>query len=223
MARRVVVFDLDGTIVDGDAFAAFARHLITRSWVRCALALASAPAWAPALVLPGARLVAERWLIWVAAAGMDEAAFTAAARTFAVRYTGAAAGRVAAPALDRVREHQGAGDRVVIATGCASPLAHQVCAAAGLGGVEVIASTLVRRRFGPPRQVLPARGAAKVAALQAAGIALPLDHAYSDSASDLPLLRAARTPHVVDPSPHDLTRLRRALGGDVEVVRWARR
>jgi phosphatidylglycerophosphatase C len=62
-----------------------------------------------------------------------------------------------------------------------------------------------------------------VRALRAAGVPLPVDHAYSDSASDLPLLRAARVPHVVDPAPRDLARLRRELGQDVDVLRWAGR
>ncbi len=97
-----------------------------------------------------------------------------------------------------MREHVAGGDRVIVATGCAAPLAQQVCAAAGLSGVEVVASVLVRRRWGPPRLVVPARGAGKLRALGAAGVVLPVEHASSDSATDLPLLRAARTAHDVD-------------------------
>lgn len=222
-ARPVVVFDLDDTLVTGDAFAAFLRHLITGRRLRYAFALISAPAWLPALLVAPTRLSAERWLIWLAGAGMDREAFAAAARDFAQRYASAQAGRVAVPALARTRQHIAAGHRVLVATGCAAPLAQQVCAMIGLGEIEVVASTRVRRRWGPPRHVVPARGAAKVAALEAAGIALPLEHAYSDSASDLPLLQAARTAHLVDPTARDLARLRRAFGEDVEVLRWARR
>ena len=218
--RPVVVFDLDGTVVAGDSFAAFLRHLITGHRLRHALALASAPLWLPALLVPPVRLVAERWLVWLAAAGIDDGAFTAAATVFAAQHAGSTGGRVAVPAVARVHEHLARGDRVVVATGCAAPLAQAVCAAAGLGEVEVVASTLVRRRWGPPRQVVPARGAGKLRALAAAGVALPVEHAYSDSASDLPLLRAARTAHLVDPTARDLARLQRALGDDVEVMRW---
>ena len=64
-AGPVVVFDLDGTVVAGDSFAAFLRHLITGHRLRHGLALASAPAWLPALLLPLLRLVAERWLAWL--------------------------------------------------------------------------------------------------------------------------------------------------------------
>lgn len=218
--RQVVVFDLDGTLVAGDSFGAFLRHLITRNLLRCAMAVVTVPVWLPAWLLPPTRLAAERYLVWLAAPGMDEDAFAAAAGDFATRHAGPATGRAPAAALERVREHREAGDWVVVATGCASPLAQEVCTVIGLDGVDVVASTLIRRRWGLP-QAMPARGEAKLRALGAAGVALPVDHAYSDSFSDLPLLRAARTAHLVDPSPRDQARLQRALGKDIEVLRWA--
>lgn len=91
----------------------------------------------------------------------------------------------------------------------------------GLHDVEVVSSTFTRHRWALPTRTVAARGHGKLRALQAAGVQLPVDHAYSDSLSDLPLLRAARTPHVVDPSPRDWRRLQRELGADVEVM-WAR-
>ena len=221
--REVVVFDLDGTLVAGDSFGAFLRHLLTRRRLRLAAALLTAPVWLPALSVGRLRVPAERWLVWLAAVGLDADRFTAAARAFAVEHAGAHGGRTAVAAVARLREHVGRGDRVVVATACATPLATEVCRVIGLEDVEVVASDLRRTRWGPPALTVPARGEGKVQALRAAGVPLPLDHAYSDSASDLPLLRAARVPHVVDPSPRDLARLRAALGPDVEVLRWAQR
>lgn len=159
---------------------------------------ATAPLWLPALVAGATRLLSERYLFWVASLGLTDDAFAAAARDFAA-------------------------DRVVIATGCASPLAEHVCVALGLADVPVVASTLVRRgrwRWRLPRAV-SARGDGKVRALMAAGIALPVEHACSDSASDLPLLRAERVPHVVDAMPRDLRRMRAVLGAGVDVLTWA--
>ena len=220
--RQVVVFDLDGTLVAGDSFGAFLRHLLARQPARLAAALLTLPLWLPVLAVGRLRVAAERGLVWLATAGLDDDAFAAAARAFAAGHAGAAGGRTAAAAVERLRDHVARGDRVVVATACALPLAAEVCRVAGLGGVEVVASDLRRTRWGPPARTVPARGEGKLQALRAAGVPLPVDHAYSDSASDLPLLRAARVPHVVDPSPRDLARLRAALGPDVEVLRWAR-
>ncbi|PWW22815.1 phosphatidylglycerophosphatase C [Geodermatophilus normandii] len=219
--REVVVFDLDGTLVAGDSFGAFLRHLLTRRRPRLAAALLTAPVWLPALAVGRLRVPAERWLVWLAAVGLDADRFAAAARSFAAQHAGAAGGRAAPAVLARLREHVGRGDRVVVATACATPLAAEVCRVIGLEDVEVVASDLRRTRWGPPAPTVPARGEGKVQALRAAGVPLPLDHAYSDSASDLPLLRAARVPHLVDPSPRELRRLRAALGPDVEVLRRA--
>lgn len=220
--RQVVVFDLDGTLVTGDSFGAFLRHLIIRHRLRCGAAVVTAPVWASAWLVPLTRLTAERYLVWLATVGMGEEAFAVAARGFAAHHAGPAAGRATAAALARVREHLSAGHRVIVATGCAAPLAQEVCAVLGLEEVEVVASTLTRRRWGLP-QAAPARGAGKLRALETAGVQLPVDHAYSDSYSDLPLLRAARTAHIVDPTPRNGARLRRVLGDDVEVLRWAAR
>jgi phosphatidylglycerophosphatase C len=217
-----VVFDLDGTLVAGDSFGAFLRHLIIRRRRRLVAAVLTAPAWLPALFVRPTRRAAERYLVWLAAVGLDERAFAAAARAFAVQHAGAATGRTAPAAVARVREHLAAGDRVIVATACAAPLAHEVCAAIGLDEVEVVSSTLIRSRWGLPVPTVPARGPGKLQALQAAGVELPVDHAYSDSASDLPLLLAARIPHVVDPTPRDWPRLQRALGADVDLLTWSR-
>lgn len=218
--QQVAVFDLDGTLVAGDSFGAFLRHLIVRRLLRRVVAAVTAPVWLPALGLPRTRLGAERYLIWLAAVGMDEEAFVAAARDFAQQHAGPSTGRAAAAALARVREHVDAGHRVLVVTGCAAPLAQEVCKVVGLGQIEVVASTLTRRRWRLPSHVVPARGHGKLQALQTAGVELPVDHAYSDSISDLPLLRAARTPHVVDPSLRDWCRLQRELGADVDLLRW---
>lgn len=218
---QVVVFDLDGTLVSGDAFGAFLRHLITCHSVRLLVAVLSAPVWVPGLLLPPCRLLSERYLIWLAAVGLDDTAFAAAARDFAAQHAGPDAGSAAVAALARVQEHVEAGDRVVIATGCAAPLAQEVCGVIGLRGVEVVSSTFMRSRWAAPTQVVAARGDGKLRALRAAGVPLPVDHAYSDSVSDLPLLRAARTAHVVDPRPRDWRRMQRELGADVDLLRWA--
>lgn len=215
------MFDLDGTLVAGDSFAGFVRALVMRSALRRVVALVSLPAWLPALLLDFTRLTSERFLLWLAAAGMDDEAFAAAARDFAAEHAGPIGGRTAGGALERVRAHRERGDRVIVATGCAAPLAQEICAVIGLEDVELVCSTVTRRRWGPPIAITPARGEGKLAALRGAGIRLPVDHAYSDSAIDLPLLRSARAPHVVDPSPRDWRRLRRALGPDVDLLRWA--
>ena len=216
---RTVVFDLDGTLVAGDSFGLFLRSLLTRSPVRLVAALVTAPLWAAAMGIGRTRPYAERYLVWLATAGLDDEAFAAATRAFAVGHAGPGGVRVAGVAA--LRRHLDDGDRVLVATGCAEPLAREVCRVLGLDGAEVVASELDRGRRGLPARSDPVRGQGKIRALERVGVRFPVDDAYSDSWSDLPLLRSARVPHVVDPTARDLARLRAVLGRDVDVVRWA--
>lgn len=216
--QRCVVFDLDDTLVASDSFARFLLHLLRRSPARLTLVVLTAPTW---LLLGGrrsSRLHADRLVIWAATVGLSPARFEALLRTFAAQHAGVESGRRITIALQRLHEHLAAGDRVVIATACAEPLAREVCKVLDLHGVEVVASTFTAHRWRLPHAV-PARGRQKVQALQDAGIELPVDHAYSDSLSDLPLLQAARTAHLVRPSRRHLPLLLRELGSDVEVLR----
>jgi phosphatidylglycerophosphatase C len=216
--RRTAVFDLDGTLLTGDSFGGLLRRLITGSPVRLVAVVALAPLGLALLARPRTRQWAERWVVWVATAGRTEESFADVVREFAAAHAGEAGGRRIEAALRRAREHLDAGDRVIVATACAEVLAVAVRDALELDGAEVVASSFTRRRWTLPRGV-PARGAAKVRALEAAGVPLPVDDAYSDSAHDLPLLRAARTAHLVCPKPADEKVLRRALGPEVEVLR----
>lgn len=120
--------------------------------------------------------------------------------------------------LARARAHLAAGDRVVVATSCADPLARAICRELGLGSADVIASRVIPGRTG--MRPLPAcRGPRKVARIRAAGITDPITHAYTDSSVDLPLLAEATHRYLIDPSPAHLTRIRARLGADYVVLR----
>ena len=212
-ARRVAVFDLDDTLVGGDSFGLFTRHLLFRRRWRAALAVTAAPVLWPMLFLPGTRRVAVTGLLWLASVGLSEGRFTALAARFAAGH----AERRIVPVLRRLREHLDAGDRVVVVTACAEPLAGAICAELGLSEVEVIAARLRRGRTAM-RPVLGCRGAEKVDRLRTAGIDLPVDFAYTDSAVDLPLLRVAVHRFLVAPSERDLARVRAALPDAVVVL-----
>jgi phosphatidylglycerophosphatase C len=218
--RDVAVFDLDGTLLRGDTTAEFIRGLILRSPPRVAVAVATAPVLVPLFFVPFARRYAITALLWIATVGLAPGRFEALVEEFAVRHA-AEDGRIMV-ALDRLHAHLEAGDRVVIATGCADWLASAVCRALGLDTVEVVAARLQQgRRFVRPSRgcsmwnAMPAAtgtfsyGVEKVRRLTAAGISIPVAYAYTDSVNDLPLLLAATERYVVDPGP----RLRRRIRG----------
>lgn len=107
----------------------------------------------------------------VAAVGTTAEDFGAEAARLAVGHAGRRSARVMSALVERLEEHRRRGDRVVVATGCASPLAELVRGALGPDGVEVVASRLDRTRWGLPRAV-PARGEGELRALASAGVPL---------------------------------------------------
>lgn len=215
--QRCVVFDLDGTLLASDSVRNLILHVLGRSPVRLSLALLTSPMWLALGVRRATRLQAERVVLWSVTVGRSATDFAELVREFAAEYAGESSGRRHTVTLQRLAAHRAAGDRVVIATGCAAPLAREICLVLGLRDVAIVASTFRLRRWRLPHAV-PARGQQKLVALQEAGFEPPFDHAYSDSIADLPLLRGARTPHLVRPSDKHLRLLLDELGHHVEVL-----
>jgi phosphatidylglycerophosphatase C len=231
--RPVAVFDLDGTLLRGDTTTEFIRSLILRSPARATAALLTAPLFGPLFFLPFARRYAITALLWIATAGLPPGDVEALAEQFAAEH--AAEGNRIGVVLDRLHAHLAAGDRVVIATGCADWLATATCRALGLDTVEVVAARLRQGRtfVRPSREcgmwnALPTStgvmsfGLEKLRRLAAAGITFPVAYAYTDSATDLPLLLAATERHVVEPAPRHLRRIRGKAGQACVVLRSRR-
>jgi phosphatidylglycerophosphatase C len=107
---------------------------------------------------------------------------------------------------------------VVIATAAEHRLASAFLERIGLGDARLIASTLTldgaRARFEPHLT-----GRHKLEAVVAAGVRIGTATVYTDSASDLPLLLAARLPILVNPTRRSLRRVREVCPNAV-VERW---
>ena len=228
--RPAAVFDLDGTLLRGDSLARFLTRLLLRRPVRAAASIGSAPVLGTMLLLPVVRRRAIAGLLWLATVGLPGGAFDALVEEFAAGHA-TEANRITV-ALDRLQAHLDAGDRVVIATGCAVPMAQALCRALGLGPVEIVGARLDQGPGLPrPRRgcrmwsALPLAtgrysfGAEKVRRLSEHGISLPVAYAYTNSVSDLPLLLAAKRQFLVDPARGHVRRVRARTGPQCDVLR----
>jgi HAD superfamily hydrolase (TIGR01490 family) len=123
---------------------------------------------------------------------------------------------------DCVRQHAGAGEEVVLVTGSVDFVVEQL--ARELGASHVIAARLAEvngvftgRLVGPP--VGGEEKAIRMRELAAEqNISLGRSHAYSDSASDLPMLETVGIPHAVNPD-RKLQRIAQARGWPIH--RWS--
>jgi len=210
-----VLFDFDGVLVHGDTFYLFVRDRYARAWWLKLLAVLALP-WL-LLRLPFSRRAALRTLVHIGLCGLDERRYREAAARFAATLA-RRPGQYCRDGLRQLRRHQADGDRVPVVTGCEEMLARTVLAELGLGGVELIASTL-RPGWSGPREGRHNVGRRKVEALAVAGIA-SCATAYSDSSRDIPMLKIAGEPVLVNAVPAVCKRVERALGRPVGRVEW---
>lgn len=199
----VVVFDLDGTLIRDDSFSRFLTMLLLRRPLGGAAAL---PIAGPLFAIPATRKPAVNVWLWFATVGMPEEKYTRLARRFARSHAGERAGRAIQAAISRLKEHQAEGHRIVVVTGSEERLAREICAVLGLTGVDVVGSTLVRRR-GALAADVHCYGPRKLVRLEEAGHRAPFVCAYTDSSADLPLLLAAAGRFMVEPKPRHLKRI----------------
>ncbi|GAB4585014.1 HAD-IB family phosphatase [Nocardia sp. IFM 10818] len=206
--REVVIFDLDGTLVRGDSFSRFLTGLLVSRPVRGFLSSLVA---APMLVVPRLRRPAVNLWLWCATVGMSDAHYEELVESYVDRRYRPQSGRRIEAALDRVREHRAAGHEVVVVTGSEERLARRICRRLGLAGVEVLGSTLVRRR-GALALSVHCYGPVKLARLRAQGFLGPISCVYTDSSADLPLLLAATDRVLVEPGVWNRRRVHARIG-----------
>ena len=215
---RVVLFDFDGVLVAGDSFASWVRHQGLRPLPRRALALGLAPIGLPLLTWPRTRSLGARLFMHLATFGANPAALRASIAAFG-RALAQRPGKIIVQGVACLRGHLDAGDRVIVISGSEATLVHAILDALGIVGVHVLASELdLDGRIARVRR--HCFGAAKLTALADAGVAPPWDVAYSDSPSDLPMLRGAREAVCVNWHERDHALVARSLGPRVRHVRW---
>ena len=214
-APRVVLFDFDGVLLHGDAFYLYVRSRYARSWLRKLLVLPCLP-WL-LLQLPFSRRRAARTLVHAALFGTGEKRYQAQARAFAVELVQHSR-LFNRDALRQLRRHQQAGDRVIVVTGCEQALVGGILEQLGLGDVELLASRL-RSTWAGMRTGFHNIGANKLKALAVRGVRA-WQLAYSDSLMDVPMLKPANEPVLVNGTPKLCKKMDAALGRVVGRVEW---
>lgn len=203
----LVVYDFDGTLVEGDLGDAFVRHLL-RGWRRI-LALPLAPIGLILMAGAGTRRAGVSLFLRLASVGRTPDEMDALARRFAKEH----------PLLRRERELRwldadlAAGRTVVIATGAFAPLARVALHRLGIDDRVRLVASEIEPAWPGVRLRRHCNGPAKLKALAAEGFPPPYAKAVSDSWADAPLLAASHEAILVNASPQSRRAVRRAVGG----------
>ncbi|NUO75309.1 MAG: haloacid dehalogenase [Lysobacter sp.] len=216
----LVVFDFDHTLYDGDSGSHLFAWLIKRSWWRQLLALLIAPLFGPMIAYLPTRRVGISGFVWVGSVGMGgRREFDATIDRYVAAHTDEIRRRLLPVALDVLHHHRDRGDRVVIATGAPPELARAILAFVAHEDVPVV-GTLVGPRLGAVGALRHCHAEMKMTMLREAGYTAPVEVAYSDSSADLPLLKAARRPVVVNPKARRIPMFRRVLPAGTPILNW---
>ncbi len=215
----VVVFDFDHTLYDGDSGGHLVMWLIRRNPLRAAAALLASVVLGPMVAFLPTRRRGISGYIWIGTLGLHgRRGFDALIDRYVATHRGEVQQRLLPRALEVFREHRAKGDCVVVATGAPPELARAILAFAAHEDVPVI-GTAVGPRFGAIVATRHCHNEEKMRMLRERGYG-EIAAAYSDSSADLPLLKAARAPVVVNPKPGRVAMFRRVLPPGTPILNW---
>lgn len=207
-SATAAIFDLDGTLFSGHVWLAVAGYhksqRVNRRWLYIYLAIHMPLWWLHRLRLLGgeqARYVWARNMAWVLR-GFDRAQTKAMFDWIADAYI---IPLLRPDVVERLRDHQAAGHRVILLSGAFEELLSIV--GQRLGVDEALGTRLVQRNGRYSGRALPpiSQGQGKVQRLQTflsgpgTGIDLQASYAYADSITDRSLLEAVGHPVAVYP------------------------
>ena len=216
----LVVFDFDHTLYDGDSGSHLFAWLIKRSWWRMLLALLIAPVAGPMVAWLPTRRRGISAFVWIGTVGLSRVrSLDAMIDRYVALHTEQIRARLLPIALDVLHRHRVQGDRVVVATGAPPELARAILAFVAHEDVPVV-GTLVGPRLGALAARRHCHSEMKMTMLREVGFDAPVEIAYSDSSADLPLLKAARAPVVVNPKAARVEMFRRVLPPGTPILNW---
>jgi len=215
----VVVFDFDHTLYDGDSGGHLVKWLIQRNPLRSVVALAATVVLGPMVAFLPTRRRGISGYIWIGTFGLHgRRSFDALIDQYVATHRDDVQQRLLPHALDVFRDHRARGDNVVVATGAPPELARAILSFVAHEDVPVI-GTAVGPRFGAVVATRHCHNEEKMRMLRERGYG-EVAVAYSDSSADLPLLKAARAPVVVNPKAARVAMFRRVLPPGTPILNW---
>lgn len=216
---QLVVFDFDHTLYDGDSGSHLFAWLIKRNPLRVLAALLITPIAGPLVAMLPTRRIGISAYVWVATFGLHKAReFNSVIDQYVLRHEAEIRRKLLPHALDVFAAHRRAGDRVVVATGAPPELARAILAFVAQQGVPVIGSE-VGPRLGAVGATRHCHNEEKMRMLRERGYG-DIAIAYSDSTADLPLLKAAKAPVVVNPKHSRVAYFGKVLPAGTPILNW---
>ncbi len=215
----LVVFDFDHTLYDGDSGSHLFAWLIRRNPARLLAAILATPILGPMVAMLPTRRRGVSGYVWIATFGLHRAReFNRVIDAYVLKHEAQIRAHLLPHALGVFAAHRAGGDRVVVATGAPPELARAILGFVAHQDVPVIGSQ-VGPRLGAVTATRHCHNEEKMRMLRERGYG-DIAVAYSDSTADLPLLKAARKPVVVNPKRNRVAFFRQVLPPGTRILNW---
>jgi len=215
----LVVFDFDHTLYDGDSGGHLVKWLLQRNPLRALVAVAASLLLGPMTAFLPTRRHGISGYIWIGTFGLHgRRSFDSLIDRYVATHREEIQSRLLPLALEVFREHRAAGDCVVVATGAPPELARAILKFVAHEDVPVV-GTAVGPRLGAVVATRHCHNEEKMRMLRERGYG-EVAVAYSDSSADLPLLKAARAPVVVNPKASRVAMFRKVLPAGTPILNW---
>lgn len=213
----IVVYDMDGTLFRGDCGGAFIKQRIKANLWRLLLSAVIAPVAFPMLYIPSIRKLGVSAYLWIASVGISEENYKKILADFIAQYRI----RPIEPVLSECRNDIAEGKKVVIATGAGFEMASAFIRHLGMDNQVVLVTSQSKRFFGGMISKVQCNGEIKLQELIKQGYSPPYLRVYSDTASDLPILRSGTTAYLVNYREKDRQFLMKKLGEKLQIINWS--
>ncbi|MCL6712250.1 haloacid dehalogenase-like hydrolase [Pseudoxanthomonas sp. z9] len=215
----LVVFDFDHTLYAGDSGGHLVTWLLRRNPLRATVAILASVVLGPMVAFLPTRRYGISGYIWIGTFGLHgRRSFDSLIDRYVATHRDEVRQRLLPVALEVFRQHRASGDRVVVATGAPPELARAILSFVAHEDVPVV-GTAVGPRLGAVVATRHCHNEEKMRMLRERGYG-EVAVAYSDSSADLPLLKAARAPVVVNPKPARIEMFRRVLPAGTPILNW---
>lgn len=211
---NIVVYDMDGTLFRGDCGGAFIKQRIKASFWRLLLSILIFPIAFPMLYISSMRRFGVSAYLWTASVGISEENYKEILCAFIAQYRI----KPIEPVLSQCRKDISEGKQVVIATGAGYEMASALIRHLGMENQVGLVTSQSKRFCGGMISEVQCNGEVKLQQLVKHGYPPPYLRAYSDTASDLPILRSAAIAHLVNYREKDRQFLCSTLGTKLQVI-----
>lgn len=194
---EVVVFDLDGTLIDGDSTSLWITDTLLKSPLRAIIAVLALPIILPMLKSLRLRPRAASFMLWLTTFGMSDENLMISFESFSKKVANKSTKLAWRPlGLSALEKHQENNSSVVIVTASPEWLARALFDAIN-NDVAIIGSTLKRSKKGWIGNIHCSH-TAKCERLKELGYGEFWSVVYTDSPDDLPMLKQSKRPIVVN-------------------------